>query len=313
VSKDKSKAIVGIFLLMTVLFLVFIVFAFYTVSSLKGSANLEKDFSIESETAPIAIVEIEGVIMESEKAVKKLMIAENDKNVKAILLRINSPGGAVGPTQEIYEEVRRIDAIKPVYASFGSVAASGGYYIGAATRKIFANAGALTGSIGVIMQFMDLSKLYEFAKVAPETIKAGKYKDVGSPARQMTAEERMLLNGMITKVHEQFIQDIHKVRGEKIIGGMEGLREAAQGQIFSGEGAHERGLVDEIAGMWQAVRSIQDELKIKDDKSVKFIKIKKKMSFMEFIEGMEESLQDITHKIKGSSNMAPLFLYHPGK
>lgn len=283
-------------------------FAFYTVSNLQN-ASKDEESTIDGKNAPIAVVEVEGVIMDARDTIKKLLIAEKSKKIKAIIMRVDSPGGAVGPTQEIYEEIRRINEKKPVYASFGSVAASGGYYIGAGTRKIFTNAGALTGSIGVIMNFMDLSELYKWAKVSPEVIKAGKYKDIGSAAREMTTEERGLMNEMITKVHDQFINDIFKVREKKIKGGIEGLRSYAQGQIFSGEGALERGLVDEISGLWEAGRRIHKELKIEKDFGLNFIKLKKDMSFMEVLRGLEESVQDFTHKVR--SNDIPLLLYKP--
>ena len=136
--------------------------------------------------------------MDSNKIVRKLLIAEEDESLKALIVRIDSPGGAVGPTQEIYDEIIRIDKNKPVYASFGSVAASGGYYIGAAARKIYANKGTITGSIGVIMQFVDLSKLYEYLKFGHKRL-SRLYKDIGSPNRPMTKKEKELLAGTITK------------------------------------------------------------------------------------------------------------------
>lgn len=158
-SRERSKGIVGIFILVTVLFFIFILFAFYTVTQLKETSSLGEGLLDASKSSPIAVIPIEGEIKESKKIVEMLFAAEESPEIKAVILRIDSPGGAVAPTQEIYEEVRRIDAIKPIYSSFGSVAASGGYYIGAATRKIYANAGTLTGSIGVIMQ-MAISRNY---------------------------------------------------------------------------------------------------------------------------------------------------------
>lgn len=304
-SNQRSKGIVGIFILITVLFLIFLIFAFYTVSTLKNNQDLTDSFS--KKNAPIAVVEIEGVIMDAKKTVKKLLIAEKDKKIKAIVVRVNSPGGAVGPTQEIYEEIRRIDKEKPVYASFGTVAASGGYYIGAACRKIFSPAGAMTGSIGVIMNFMNLEKLYQWAKIKPQVIKAGKYKDIGSQARQMTNEEKLLLKEMTENVHDQFIMDIFKVREQKIVDGIEGLRRYAQGQIFSGQGAKERGLVDEIAGLWEAGRRIHQELDLKQEFGFRFIKLKKDSQLMEILGGIEESVQDIGYFIKGQS--VPLLMY----
>lgn len=307
-AENRSKGIVGIFVLITALFVIFLIFAFYTVSNLQDASKTSSSL-VDGKEGPIAVVDVEGVIMDSRDTVRKLLIAEEDKEVKAIILRINSPGGAVGPTQEIYEEVRRIDAKKPVYASFGTVAASGGYYIGAATRKIFTNAGALTGSIGVIMNFFDLSELYDWAKVNPEIIKAGKYKDIGSASRKMSMEERKLMKDMILNVHNQFITDIFITREKKIKGGIEGLRRYAQGQIFSGQGALELGLVDEIAGLWETGRRIHKELEVKEKFGLKFIKLKKDVSFFDMLRGLEQTVEDFNFKAR--TQMVPLLLYKP--
>lgn len=306
-SNERSKGIVGIFILITVLFIIFLAFAFYTVSSLKDSSSLDAGFG-KSKKAPIAVVEVEGVIMDSKATIEKLLKAEKDKSIKAIILRVNSPGGAVGPTQEIYEEIRRIDEeVKPIYASFGLVAASGGYYIGAACRKIYSNAGAMTGSIGVIMNFMDMSELYKWAKVKPEVIKAGKYKDIGNAARPMRDEERLLLTEMTLDVHQQFIDDIYKVRGDRIKDNMEGLKKYAQGQIFSGKGAKDRGLVDEVAGLWKAGRMIHKELEMKEEFDLRFIELKKDLSLSDVLSGLEQSMQDISLGMKAYS--LPLLLH----
>jgi len=282
-------------------------FAFYTVSNLKSTSKISS--ALDEDGGSIAVVEVDGVIMDPRATIKKLLIAEKEEKYKAIILRVNSPGGAVGPTQEIYEEIVRIDKDKPIYASFGSVAASGGYYIGAATRRIYSNAGALTGSIGVIMNFMDLSELYQWAKVKPQVVKAGKYKDVGNAARKMTDEERMLLTEMTANVHEQFIMDIYKVRKDKIVGGLEGLRKYAQGQIFSGQGAKERGLVDELGGLYFAGREIHKELKLKEKFGLKIIKLKKSFSFSDIISGIEESVEDLSFRVR--NNSVPLMMFNP--
>ena len=304
-TNKRSKGIVGIFILITVLFIVFLMFAFNTIMTIKSSGSIgEED---DPKNAPIAVVEVDGVIMDSKATIKKLLKAEKDKKIKAIIVRVNSPGGAVGPTQEVYEEIRRIDKKIPVYASFGTVAASGGYYIGAACRKIYSNAGAMTGSIGVIMNFMNLEKVYEFAKVKPEIIKAGKYKDIGNASRSMTSEERLLLTEMTQNVHEQFIMDIYKVREKRIVDGLEGLRRYAQGQIYSGAGAKERGLVDEIAGLWEAGRKIHKELELKSDFNLKFIKLKKEFDISDVLSGIEQTVEDLSFSVKNQN--VPLFLY----
>ncbi len=306
-TQTRSRAIVGIFALITLLFIIFLIFAFYTISSLRSTSKNIENGMFDNTEAPIAVISIKGVIMDSKKAIESLFLAEKNKNIKAIILRIDSPGGAVGPTQEIYEEIRRIDQKIPVYASFGTVAASGGYYLGAATRKIYTNAGTLTGSIGVIMQFADMSKLYEFVKIKPQVIKAGKYKDIGSPSREMTAEEKALMDNMITKVHLQFIKDIMVTRKDRIKGD---VMEHAQGQIFSGEEAMELGLVDEVAGLWEAGRRIHKDLKLKGEFDMQFIKLKKKFSFTEFFEGMEEAEERLKNLFQAQTT-APLFLYQP--
>ncbi|MFP5459209.1 MAG: signal peptide peptidase SppA [Bacteriovoracia bacterium] len=287
-SRERSNGIVGIFVLITVLFVVFMGFAFYTISGLKDTSDITARALKGDEDGEIAVITIEGAIMESKKIVQMLHAVEEEESIKAILLRIDSPGGAVAPTQEIYEEIRRIDAKKPVFSSFGSIAASGGYYIGAATRKIYASPGSLTGSIGVIMQFADMSELFAFAKFKPGVIKAGKYKDVGSPHRPMTDEEKGILTESLAVTHKQFINDILKVREDRLTKKPD---EFAQGQIFNGEEALAIGLVDDLAGMWEAGRRIHKDLKLKSKFGLRFIKPKKKKtSFMELLQEGEEAI-----------------------
>lgn len=300
-SKEKSKGLVGIFILITVLFFIFIIFSFFTISQLKKS-TVELDHFNSGDEAEIAVIPIESEIMESKKIVEMLLSAEEDKKIKAIILRIDSPGGAVAPTQEIYEEVRRIDLKKPIYSSFGSVAASGGYYIAAATRKIYANAGTLTGSIGVIMQMPNFSELMKFAKVKQETIKAGKFKDVGNPTRDMTEDERLFLTDLLAGTHQQFMNDIVKVRGKRL---KKDILELAQGQIFHGSQAKEFGLVDEVASLWQAGRLIHKELKLKSKFGLKFLKPKrKKLSFSDLLEEGEETMSFIRSKLESKATPA---------
>jgi protease-4 len=304
-SRERSKGIVGIFILVTVLFFIFIVFAFYTVSQLKESSSMGENLLDRSKNAAIAVISIENEIMESKKVVELLHAAEEEKSIKAILLRIDSPGGAVAPTQEIYEEVRRIDQKKPVYASFGSIAASGGYYIGAACRKIWANAGTLTGSIGVIMQTADLSELFKWAKVRQEVIKAGRYKDIGSPTRGLTDEERGLLTDLLAGTHQQFMSDISKVRKDRL---KKDINELAQGQIFHGLEAKEYGLVDEVGSLWEAGRAIHAELKLEGKFGLRYLKPqKKKFSLADLLQETEETLSLIRSKVEVKSTPAYKF------
>lgn len=283
-----------------IFFVVLMIFASFTIKAFKLESDQFSGFSSRSsKEGSIGVVEVNGAIMDSKQIVENLLAAETTKGVDAIIVRVNSPGGAVGPTQEIYEEIRRIDDLytssggekgKPVYTSFGSIAASGGYYIGSAGRKIYANAGALTGSIGVIMQFMDMQKLYEFAKLNPQVMKAGKYKDFGSPNRPLTEEEKGILGKTLQNVHEQFVNDILKMRKEKIKGNIWDL---AQGQVFSGEEALNLGLVDELAGLWEAGRKIHKELGLKSEFGLRYIKKKKKSSLLDYLENIDESFKKI--------------------
>ncbi len=282
-SSKNTKALFGIFAMVFVFFVILVVFASVTMNAFDETSSNQKN----SNRAKIGVIEVDGVIMDSKDTIELLQIAEEDKQLKAIILRINSPGGAVGPTQEIYEEIQRIDKVKPIYSSFGGIAASGGYYLGAATRKIWASPGTLTGSIGVIMEFMDLSKLYEFAKVSPQTIKAGRYKDAGNPGRALTLEENEMMTKLIAGVHDQFINDILKRRANKIKGD---IREHAQGQIFSGAVALQLGLVDEMGSLWTAGRKIHADMKFKEEFALKFIEKPKKLGLFELMGSLEESI-----------------------
>lgn len=306
---SRNRAIFGVLFLVLLFFIVLMVFANYALEAFQSETS-----GLGSEQGQIAVVEVEGVIMSSQKTIELLHRAEEDKDIKAIILRIDSPGGAVGPTQEIFQEIRRIDGAynpedeqtkgKPIFASFGSVAASGGYYLGAAARRIYSNPGTLTGSIGVIMQFVDLSKLYEFAKVNPQTIKAGRYKDIGQPTRSLTPEERGLMDKLLVGVHQQFIDDILLLRKERL---KEDIIELAQGQIFSGQDAYELGLVDELGSMWQAGRAIHEEMKLEGDFKLKYIKEKKKLSIWDFMETVDQVATNIG--LKSWVDGAPLLMF----
>ena len=312
----KNKAVLGILIVVFLSFVLLMIFASYTMKNLKSEGS-SFDVGGFGDKGSIAVVEVNGVIMESKNLVELIHKAEKDKDTKAIIVRINSPGGAVGPTQEVYEEIRRIDQEyvdskgekgKPVYASFGTIAASGGYYLGAATRRIYSNPGTITGSIGVIMQFMDLSKLYDWAMLNQQTIKSGLYKDVGQPNRPLTEEEKSLLNGVIGGVHEQFRNDILRTRKEKIKGD---LNELSQGQIFSGEQAFKLGLVDELGSLWQAGRKIHEELELKGEFGFKFIEKKKKRGLWALMDNLDEavtSVKGLVGQLKGSSE-GPALLY----
>ena len=311
--KKKNRTVLGLIVMVSVFFVVLILFSIYTVRIFKSADSKGIGFSAGLSKDKIGVVEVNGVILKSKPLVELIHKAEKDEETKAIIIRVNSPGGAVAPTQEIYDEIRRIDTEyteskgekgKPIYASFSSVAASGGYYLGAATRRICSLPGTITGSIGVIMQFMDLSKLYEWAKLNPTTIKSGRYKDVGQPNRPMTAEEKNLMEMMTKGVHKQFIKDIMITRKGIIKGDM---NEHAQGQIFSGEQAKEIGLVDELSGLWGCARNIHKELGLKDELNLKFIKKKKKMKFWDILNDLSKASSFVSDMLTQSD--APSLMY----
>ncbi len=197
----------------------------------------------------IGVVEIKGVIVSPEKALDDLVDFQRNENIKAIIIRIDSPGGAVGASQEIFAEVKRTNAKKPVVASMGSIAASGGYYAALGAEKIIASPGTLTGSVGVIIKFANLKGLFEKIGYQGEVVKSGKLKDLGSPDRPLTPEERALLQNLIDNVHGQFV---HAVAHNRNIP-LEKVKKLADGRIFSGEQAKQHGLIDQFGNFRDAV------------------------------------------------------------
>ncbi len=245
-SAHKRSVLVGavFFLLFALLFFVF-TFFFARASgggSWKGWAS----------GAKIAVVRVEGVILDSAAVTDALRRYMADDGIRAILMRIDSPGGGVVPSQEIYDEVKKIrtEGKKKIVTSMGSVAASGGYYIASASDRIIANPGTVTGSLGVVMELANLEGLIQKVGVERVVIKSGKNKDIGSPFRKMSDEERNLLQGVLDDMHGQFIQAVSEGRSMDI----EKVRALADGRIFTGRHAKELGLVDELGGFDYAVK-----------------------------------------------------------
>jgi protease-4 len=197
----------------------------------------------------VGVVEIKGLLTESRTAIKQLDRYRDDNSVKAIVLRINSPGGAVGPAQEILREVEKVRAKKKIVASLGTVAASGGYYIASGANLIMANRGTATGSIGVIIQFTNVEGLAKKLGLDFFNLKAGRYKDVGSPFRPMTPEDKAYLQGLLDNIYQQFLSDV--ARNRKIP--LAKLKTLAEGRIYSGEEAKQVGLVDAFGNLPDAI------------------------------------------------------------
>ena len=226
----------------------------------------------------IGVVPIRGLITDSRGVVEQLKKYRKDNRVKAIVLRIDSPGGSTAASQEIYREIQKTTAKKKVIASMGNVAASGGYYVAMAANKVVANPGTLTGSIGVILEVSNVKELLHKIGVSMEAVKSGPYKDIGSPTRDMKPEERVILEEVIGSVHQQFINVVIKGRGIS----REQVARIADGRIFSGEQAKTLGLIDELGSFEDAVETAKKMAGIKGDVKLIYPE-KKRLSFWDLI------------------------------
>ncbi len=198
----------------------------------------------------IGLVRIEDVIVESEEYVNQLHALAEDETVAGVVLRLNSPGGAVSASQEIYHEVLRIrETGKPVVVSMGNVAASGAYYIACASDRIFASAGTLTGSIGVIMRLSHVHRLFDKVGIEVDAIKTGEFKNTGTPFRELRPDERTYLQRLVDDTYEQFLEDVSARRDIAI----DSLRPLAKGQVFTGRQAVREGLIDTLGGLRDAL------------------------------------------------------------
>jgi protease-4 len=198
----------------------------------------------------VGVVEVVGPILDGKTTLKELRDFGEADWIRAIVVRVDSPGGSVGPSQEIYQAVKRLREKKHILVSMGSVAASGGFYVACAGEKVYADPGTLTGSIGVISEFPNVSGLLKWAGVTMQTVTAGKMKDSGSPFREMTAEERSYFQAMLEDVHDQFISAVATGRNLPEAE----VRKVADGRVFTGRKAKELKLVDELGGLQDAVR-----------------------------------------------------------
>jgi len=230
---------VGRTILFVTLFIFFLVFI-SVIFTLISKGTMDK----------VALVRVEGPIIEAKTVVEEIKGYVKDSSVRAIVLRVDSPGGGVVPSQEIYNEVKKARAVKKVVVSMGSVAASGGYYISAPADRIVANPGTITGSIGVIMVVPNLKGLLEKVGIKTEVVKSGKNKDLASVFRGIWDEERQIIQGVMDDVHEQFIAAVAEGRKMEI----DKTRKISDGRIFSGRQAIGVGLVDEIGDLDDAVK-----------------------------------------------------------
>jgi protease-4 len=200
----------------------------------------------------VAVVELDGMILDVEELLRELKVHRENPLVRAVVIRINSPGGVVGPTQELHDALLRLrKAGKPVVASLGAVAASGGYYVATACDRVYANPGTLTGSIGVVMQMANLQGLFKKVGVEYVVIKSGAFKDVGNFSRQMTPEERKILQTLLDDVYGQFVDAVAEGRGLE----RKDVLAFADGRIYSGQQAQALKMVDELGGYEDAIEA----------------------------------------------------------
>jgi protease-4 len=241
-----------------------------------GSALLPDSWK--SPSGEIALVHVNGMLMDSRDIVRQLSDYRHNPQVRGIILRIDSPGGAVAPAQEIYSEIMKLRADnKTVYASMGTVAASGGYYIACAADYVLANPGTLTGSISAVMAFNNIEELTKKVGVKPNIIKSGKFKDVGSPLRAMTPEEQNLLQVVVDDVHEQFVQAISTGRDLPLAE----VHKIADGRIMTGQQALKLKLIDEVGGLEKTIELLAKKLEVIGRPKV--IEQKEKTPFLDWL------------------------------
>jgi protease-4 len=243
-------------------FFLFLLFVFTIIYFMMRSDETE----ISGFGEKIAVVDVEGVIVSPKETVENLKKFADDSSIKAIVLHLNTPGGGAAASEEIYREVKRIrdEKKKRIVADIETVGASGGYYIASATNKIYANNASIVGSIGVIAQWMNYEELLKWAKLKDVTIKAGALKDVGSPTREMTPEERAYMQSLIDNMHGQFIHAVAVGRGAKD----EDIKKIADGRVWTGQQAIDLKLVDQIADFPGAIKDTAKSVGIKGEPSI---------------------------------------------
>ena len=311
---DKRAAIV-LGVIFGGLFLVLFGFMLLAYSALKSASM---GVSLETETtvgARIGIVEAKGTIgeaapagIDSDKIVKLLKKYEKDDDIKAIVLRVDSPGGAVAPSQEIHDAVKRIKARKKVVVSMGGMAASGGYYISAPADRIFAEPGTLTGSIGVIFLHFNVRGLLEWAKIEETTLKSGKYKDTLSPFRPIQETDREEIQSISDDVYSQFVQAVAQGRGMPEAR----VREIAEGRIYTGKRAKELKLVDELGGFDDAVAAAWGLAGQSGEPKVQYPPRERELSLRDLVRGaFQGAFQGATEGVRSAPHEGGLMFLAP--
>lgn len=247
----------------------------------------------------VGLIEVKGMILDSKETVRQLRYFLKQDSIKAVVLRVDSPGGIVAPSQEIYAEVKKFAARKKIIVSMGSLAASGGYYISAPATMIYANPGTITASIGVILKLSNIESLMDKIGIKSHTLKTGKYKDSGSPLRQFSAEDRAMLQSVIDNTHQQFVRAV--AEGRKLP--IEDVRKIADGRILSGEQAREYKLVDRLGTLQDAIEEAGRLAGISGDPEL-LLPPKKKVNYLDLlVEGAEGTFNGPLGRAAGGMRM----------
>lgn len=245
----------------------------------------------------VGLIEVKGMIVDSRETVRQLRYFMKKDDIKAVVLRVDSPGGVVAPSQEIYEEVKKFAARKKIIVSMGSLAASGGYYISAPATTIYANPGTITASIGVIIKLSNIEALMDKVGIKATVIKTGKFKDSGSPARQLTEEDRAMFQSVIDSTHNQFVKAV--ATGRKLP--EDDVRKIADGRVLSGEQALALKLVDRLGTLQDALEEAGRVSGINGDPEVVHPP-KKKVNYLDLLsEGVEEKFDGALNKALGKN------------
>ncbi len=291
--KPARRSVVTLLLLFGGLFLLF----FGLVVS---AATVAEGGRTESGPA-IGVVEIKGIIEDPKVPMRRLRSFAADEDIKGIIVRVDSPGGSVGPSQELFREVLRARESKTVVASLGGVAASGGYYAICGADLIVANPGTLTGSIGVITQIAHFEDVLDLLMVETETYKSGALKDSGSPTREPTPADRELFRGLVENIHEQFRSDIVAQRGERMKKLQEGaMDQVADGRVLSGAQAKELGLVDELGNLHDAADHLAKAAGLKGEPRLVYPDKKTEDLIKELLDrGVGTVIQSVRQRLSG--------------
>ncbi len=257
------------------------------ISTLIFLGTRESDFNMGEK---VGVVEISGIITDAGDTIRNIRKYREDDSIKAIVLRIDSPGGVVGPAQEIYREVRKTVVEKKIIASMGAVAASGGYYVAAGTDGIMANPGTITGSIGVIIGYTNFEEILQKIGLYPVIVKSGEFKDMGSPVRKMTEREKKLLQDFVDSTHRQFVAAV--AEGRKMDPAK--VRSVADGRIITGEDAKSLGLVDRLGNIEDAIEWAGRMGGIKGKISAVYSR-KADISFLDYL--IESSIMKIVNRV----------------